>query len=96
MKQKVTVEKVKEMAKLAHISVSEEEAVKYANQIESIINYVEKLSEVDTTGVEFKSHTDLKNVFREDIPEESLDSSNALRNRKDKVKNGSLVIKSVL
>ncbi|MBI2356889.1 Asp-tRNA(Asn)/Glu-tRNA(Gln) amidotransferase subunit GatC [Candidatus Dojkabacteria bacterium] len=96
MKKNITVEDVKKIAILAHIELTDEEAITYAKQIGAILTYVEKLNEVDTKGVEFKSQTDLKNVFREDIPKPSLDQKDVLRNRLSKSKGGSLVISSVL
>lgn len=96
MKKNITVEDVKKIASLAHINVNEDEAKKYAEQLAAILSYIEKLDEVDTKGIHFKSQTDLKNVFREDMPKESLDQKDVLKNRKDRSKGGSLVISSVL
>ncbi|KKR06050.1 MAG: Aspartyl/glutamyl-tRNA(Asn/Gln) amidotransferase subunit C [candidate division WS6 bacterium GW2011_GWF2_39_15] len=95
-KDKITIEEVKKIAQLAHINVDDMEAEKYAKQIGDILAYVEKLKEVDTEGYEFKSQTDLINVFREDIPEPSLEQKEVVKNRQKKSKGGSLVIKSVL
>lgn len=96
MKKNISIEDVKKIATLAHIEITEDEAIKFTKQIGDILAYVEKLNEVDTTGAEFKSQTDLKNVFREDEPKPSLLQSEVLRNRKSKSKAGSLVISSVL
>lgn len=96
MKKNITVEDVKKIATLAHINVNDQEAQKYADQLASILGYIEKLDEIDTKGIEFKSQTDLKNVFREDIAKESLKQEDVLKNRKNSVKGGSLVISSVL
>lgn len=96
MKKNITVEDVKKIASLAHINVNDEEAQKYTQQIAAILSYIEKLDEVDTTGIEFKSQTDLKNVFREDIAKNSLKQEDVLKNRKERSKGGSLVISSVL
>lgn len=96
MKNSITVDKVKKIALLAHIKVTDDEAKEYAKQIEDILNYVEKLDEVDTDGLEFRSQTDLKNIFREDVVEKSLPIEDVLKNRKKKSKGDSLVINSVL
>ncbi len=50
-------------------------------QLESILGYIEKLKEVDTTGVEPMAHAlPLYNVLREDIVEESLPLNEVLQN----------------
>ena len=42
---------VNEVAKLAQIKLSSEEAEEFGGQLEKIFNYFEKLSELDTEGV---------------------------------------------
>ena len=55
------------IAKLARLRVTAEEKEKYAGQLSGILEYVEKLSAVDTANVEPTSQvTGLTNVSRED------------------------------
>ncbi len=59
---------VKHIAKLARLYISEEELETYREQLGSILEYVEKLQEVDTEGVpELRHAADVENVFREDV-----------------------------
>lgn len=58
---------VRHIAKLARLSLSEEEVALFAGQLTSILGYVDMLREVDTTGVEATAQaTGLNNVFRPD------------------------------
>lgn len=67
---------VRHVAKLARLELTDEEVKKYSKQLGSILEYVEKINEVDTTGVEPMPHAiPLYNVMRDDIVkyEESKD-----------------------
>jgi aspartyl-tRNA(Asn)/glutamyl-tRNA(Gln) amidotransferase subunit C len=60
-------DQVKHIAKLARLELSEEELEAYGGQLTDILNFVEKLQEVDTTDVEPMAHTTgAENVLRED------------------------------
>ncbi len=53
---------------LAKLSLSEEEKEKAKQDMQKILDYVEKLDELDTEGVEPLSHIfGDQNVFREDV-----------------------------
>ncbi|MCF7886269.1 MAG: Asp-tRNA(Asn)/Glu-tRNA(Gln) amidotransferase subunit GatC [Candidatus Marinimicrobia bacterium] len=65
---------VKKIAKLAKIKLSPDEVSSYANQFEKILQYVDKLEELDTEEIEPLSHVhDLTNVLRKDEAE-SIDN----------------------
>ncbi len=49
---KITEKDVFYVAALAHLEVTEAEASEYAANLSSILSYVEKLNELDTTNVE--------------------------------------------
>jgi len=56
-------------------------AESFAGQLESILNYVNKMSAVDVSGVEPMAHAlPLHNVFREDVVEPSLPLEKVLAN----------------
>ncbi len=64
------------LADLARLDLTEEEKAIIAPQLETILTYVGKLAEVDTSGISANmSMTDLRNVWREDVvvacPEET-------------------------
>lgn len=76
---------VEKIALLSMLHLTEEEKKLYAEQLDSILEYINKLNELDTTDVEPTSHVlPLKNVFREDIAGSSLSREDALRNAPDK------------
>ena len=76
---------IEHLAQLARLSVSDNEKTLFANQIDNILSYVDKLNELDTGNVEPTSHViSLSNVVREDLPKDSLEREDALRNAPDR------------
>lgn len=62
-----TEKDVEKLAQLSRIDLSDQEKKKFSQQISSILDYVKKIQEVDTSQVKDVSHLpDLKNIFRED------------------------------
>lgn len=77
----ITVAEVEYVARLACLALSEEEKVRFTEQLNAILTYVEQLNEVPTDGVEPTSHVlDLVNVFREDLVRQTLTVEEVLRN----------------
>lgn len=69
------------VAHLARISLSDEELNLLSGQLQDIVNFIDKLKEVDITGVKPTSHVlALSNIMRQDIPQQSLSAEEALRN----------------
>ena len=55
---------------LSQISLTEEEKKQTAEELEKILDYMKKLEELDTEGIEPMSHVfPVQNVFREDVVE---------------------------
>ena len=82
---KITKQEVEHVARLARLELSEQEKEKLTDQLSNILTYVEKLNELDTTGVAPTSHVlDISNVMRSDTPEASLPQERALANAPDK------------
>ncbi len=76
---------VEHVADLARLELNEEEKVLYIKQLNSILTYMEKLTEVDTTDIPSTSHViSQANVFREDKVVESLDREKSLDNAPEK------------
>jgi len=76
---------IEHLAQLARLSVSDEEKTRFTGQIDSILNYMDTLNELDTSAVEPTSHViSLSNIVREDLLKDSLDRTDALRNAPDK------------
>ena len=64
---------IEHLAKLARLKLTDEEKEKFSNQMGTIIEYIEKLGELDTKNVEPTANVlGLSNVFREDVVTEPL------------------------
>ena len=63
----ITVADVEHVAKLARLSLTEDEKQLYTEQLSKILDFFTELNAVDTTGVEPMSHAlSVTNVMRED------------------------------
>lgn len=77
----VTIKDVEYIANLARLEFTKEEKEKFTEQFNRILEYMDKLNELDTTKVEPLYHViDLKNVFREDVVKESYPREEILKN----------------
>ncbi|TFG13908.1 MAG: Asp-tRNA(Asn)/Glu-tRNA(Gln) amidotransferase subunit GatC [Promethearchaeota archaeon] len=85
-KENISKETIEYVSKLALIDLKDEEKEKFSKQLNNIISYFKKLNDLDTTDVEPTTHPidSLKNVFREDIPWESLSKEEVLKNAQHK------------
>ena len=64
---KLTKTEVEKIAKLSRLDLSIKEKELYASQLSKVLDYVEKLNEVNTENVETTAQvTGLENVYRED------------------------------
>jgi aspartyl-tRNA(Asn)/glutamyl-tRNA(Gln) amidotransferase subunit C len=81
----VTIEDVRKVAYLARLSFSPEEEARLAEDLSRILEYVQKLNELDTEGVPPTSHVlPIHNVFREDLVTPSLPQDELLANAPSK------------
>lgn len=81
---KINKEQVQHVAHLARLEFSEQEKEKFTTQLNNILLYMDKLNEVDTTGVEPETHAiSLNNAFREDLVKPSLGPERSLQNAPD-------------
>ena len=77
---------------LAKLELSEEEKEKAKKDMGSMLDYIDKLNELDTTGVEPMSHVfPVQNVFREDVVVNGDDRENILKNAPEE-KDGAFVV----
>ena len=77
----ISMVEVDYIAHLARLSLSEEERQCFTDQLNVILDYMDKLNEVDTEGVEPTSHVlDIVNVFRDDEVQPSLSTEDLLAN----------------
>lgn len=68
-------------SQLARLNLTEKEAAKFQSQLSHVLEYVEKLKEVDVSNVEPTAHTfPVHNVFRDDEPRDWFTAQQALQN----------------
>ena len=78
---KIDQTQVKKVARLARLELTEAEVAEFTDQLSTILDYVEKLNELDTENVEPLAHClPITNCFREDIIKESLGTEKTLAN----------------
>jgi len=68
-------------AQLARLHLTEEEIARFQTQLVQILEYVDKLKQVDVRGVEPTAHANaVYNVFRADAAQPWFDAAEALAN----------------
>jgi len=81
----VSKEDVGKIAKLAKLKFFDEELENFTPQMNEILNYMDKLNELDTENVEPLSHpVEQINVFRDDKLKKSISTDEALKNAPSK------------
>ncbi|MDY0312263.1 MAG: Asp-tRNA(Asn)/Glu-tRNA(Gln) amidotransferase subunit GatC [Desulfobacterales bacterium] len=77
----ITRQDVIHVANLAHLELDSAAIDTHVTRLAEILEYVAKLNEVDTAGVEPTRHaSDRINAFREDVPRPGLAPAQALSN----------------
>jgi len=85
MAEKIDKQLVRQVARLARLELTDEETVMFAGQLAAILDYIAKLSELDTKDVEPLAHClPIHNVFRPDEPRPGLSVEQALANAPDR------------
>lgn len=80
----LTIEDIQKIAHLGRLSLSEEEAQKQLEELSMIMEMMDLLKEIDTTGVEPLNHVlELNNVLRRDEIKESMPVEDVLKNAPD-------------
>jgi aspartyl-tRNA(Asn)/glutamyl-tRNA(Gln) amidotransferase subunit C len=93
---KVTPETVQQLCDLARLRLEPGEAESMRRDLERILDYVEKLGELDTEGVPATAHViEIATPMRADDVERSLSLEEALRNA-PKHTDGSFVVPRVI
>ncbi len=81
MAKKIDQTQVRKVAKLSRLELTEDEVQEFTGQLSAILDYVEKMNELDTAGVEPLAHClPVSNVLREDSAKESLGTEKVLAN----------------
>jgi len=81
----VTKSEVEHIAKLAKLEIKQDEITEFTSQFNKMLEYVDKLNELDTENVEPLIHpVEGDNVFRDDELRESVTTVEALKNSASK------------
>jgi len=80
---RVTVETVDHVARLARLSLTQEERETFARQLDEILAYAESIQALPTDDVEPMSHAGTSEVLRDDAPAPSLPRERALASAPD-------------
>ncbi len=81
----ISEEQTAYVANLARLDLAEEDIRRFAVRLDAVLEYMEKLNELDTGDTEPLVHlSDRENVFRSDQPAESLSRREALENAPEK------------
>lgn len=77
----ITQKDVLHVAKLARLSLTDDEATQFTEQLGRVLGYMEQLNEVDTQGIEPMSHPiPVVNVMRDDEIVRDLDRQSLMAN----------------
>jgi aspartyl-tRNA(Asn)/glutamyl-tRNA(Gln) amidotransferase subunit C len=77
----VSIKDVEYIAELARLKFNDDELQNFTHQLNEILNYIEKLNELDTENIQPLSYPiEGENVFREDKVKASIDRDSALKN----------------
>lgn len=80
MSQDLSIEDVRKVARLAKLAVTDADAERYRAELAAVLGYVERLREVDVSGVEPMAHVSGEtNKLREDDPGATLDREALMR-----------------
>lgn len=81
---------------LAKLELSDDARQKAKKDMGNMLDYVDKLNELDTDGIEPMTHVfDMENVFREDVVTNEDESEKTLKNAPKRTENGFVVPKTV-
>ncbi|MFL6374413.1 MAG: Asp-tRNA(Asn)/Glu-tRNA(Gln) amidotransferase subunit GatC [Pyrinomonadaceae bacterium] len=74
---------IRQVAKLAHLEITDAEVEMYTPQMADIVKYIEQLNEIDTENVEpmlggLTTEGEATQTIREDIPHDCLGQESAL------------------
>lgn len=82
---KISAKDVEHVADLARMYITDEEKKALESELSAIIDFADKLSEADTTGIEPAAHAiHIQNVFRKDEVKPSYKREELIENAPDK------------
>ena len=76
---KITEDDVRHVARLARLDVTDDEVALFTGQLEAVLEHAQDVEALDVDGVPPTAHPlPLQNVFRDDVPGDSLDRDEVL------------------
>ncbi len=89
-------EEVKHIAKLARLGLTEQEIGRFQKELSSILDYIEKLKELDVANVRPTSHSiEVENIMRPDSSRSKKEKAGALLDLVPETKEGHIKVKSI-
>ena len=80
----ISISDVRYIAALARLSFSSEEEFELTDQMNTVLEYMDKLNELDTSAVPPMSHVlSVQNVYRLDHAEQRISHDEAMKNAPD-------------
>jgi len=81
MAEHIEKKQVQKVAKLSRLQLTQNEIDEFTGQLSAILKYFEKLQQLDTEDVKPLAHClPINNVFRDDLPQQSLGTEKTLEN----------------
>jgi aspartyl-tRNA(Asn)/glutamyl-tRNA(Gln) amidotransferase subunit C len=81
----ITREEVQHVARLARLELTDDEVLRFQEQLSAILEAVSKVSELDLTDVPPTSHPlQIANTWADDVPHVSLDPDDTFANAPDR------------
>ena len=81
MSEPLAPQEVEKVARLSRLKLSDDDVLKFSQQLGNILGYIQQLNAVPTDGVEPMAHAlPVQNVLRDDVERPSLPRSEALQN----------------
>ena len=95
MANEISDETIEYVGILAKLELSDEEKEKAKKDMGEMLDYIDKLNELDTSSIEPMSHVfSISNVFREDVVTNGDDRENILKNAPEKNEESFIVPKT--
>jgi len=93
---KISKDLIDNLSKLAKINLSKEQEEKYANELSSVMGYMEEIKNINVENIpETARVSDEGNVLRDDKIEPSLNQEQSLKNSKN-THNGYFLVPQIL
>lgn len=78
---KISKDDVLKLARLSKLSLSDEQTEKFRSELEALLDYIDQLQSVDTSGLQPTNQvTGLTNVMREDEIKPAVSQKDLLKN----------------